>query len=112
MNGRVLLARGAGTVGLRPLDSLVLTSSGSASHLAGQAASFTVEATDETGSPLAQLPISVGVAGANPQSLQAVTDSTGKATVSYTCAAAGTDTLQASAILNGMSLGSGQLTAT
>jgi hypothetical protein len=108
----VTVTHGSGTVGLRPLDSLVLTSGGNASHLTGQAASFTVQATDETGSPLAQLPVTVGVTGANSQTLEAVTDSTGKATVSYTGAAAGTDVLEASATLNGMSLGSGQLTAT
>src|SRR4030095_1819560 len=69
----VTVTQGANTLGLLPLDSMVLTSTGGASHATGQSASFTVQVTDETGAPLAQLPVLVTVTGANPQSLYTTT---------------------------------------
>jgi len=50
-------------------------------HLTGQPFSFTVQATDETGSPIAQVPVLVTVLGVNPQQVRGTTDSTGRATM-------------------------------
>ena len=108
----VTITQGATTLGLRPLDSLVLTPTSSAAPRTGQPATFTVKATDETGAPIANLSVSVDVSGIAPQTLRGTTDTTGLATVSYTETTLSTDVLQASALVNGLPLVSGQLTTT
>jgi RHS repeat-associated protein len=109
----VTLTQGSTTLGLLPLTSLTLTSNASASQSAGTQASFTVQATDETGAPIAQLPVTVGVSGANPEiTLFATTDSTGAATVKYTGGLAGIDLVQASATVDGMATVSNQASIT
>ena len=107
----VTTTQGAGSVGVPPLESLVLTSS-TASPITGQPASFTVKATDETGAPIASLPVTVNVAGIAQHTLLATTNSAGIATVSYTETAALTDVLQASATVNGLPMVSNQSTLT
>ena len=97
---------------IRPLYSLALTSEVTAGTV-GQSASLTVQALDETGSPIAQLPITVTVGGAASQSsLTGTTDSTGKATVPYTSSLVGVALLQASAVVNGLQLVSNQASVT
>jgi hypothetical protein len=97
--------------GIRPLYSLALTSAVSAT--VGQPASLTVQALDETGAPIAQLPITVTVGGAASQSsLTGTTDSTGKAIVHYASSLAGVALLQASAVVNGLPVVSNQTTIT
>jgi len=98
--------------GLRPLVSLTLTSTSGGSPVTGQPVTFSVQATDESGAPIANLPVTFGVTGANQQALPATTDNTGKATVTYAGQAAGTDVMQATATLNGLSLVSNQSAVT
>ena len=105
----VTVGQGAAATGVGSLESLVLTSNTS-SPVAGQQASFTVKATDETGAPIASLPVTVNVVGGAPQTLHGTTNSTGLATVSYTESAAMTDLLQASALVNSLQLVSAQTT--
>jgi RHS repeat-associated protein len=106
----VTVAQGSGAAsGVGPLESLVLTSI-TAAPVAGQSASFTVKATDETGAPIKALPFAVNVAGIAPQTLHGTTDTAGLATVSYTETAAMTDLLQASALVNGLQLVTAQTT--
>ena len=69
-----------------------------------------MKATDETGAPIASLPVTVNVVGGAPQTLHGTTNSTGLATVSYTESAAMTDLLQASALVNSLQLVSAQTT--
>jgi hypothetical protein len=78
----VTTTQGSSSLGIPPLESLVLTSS-TVSLLTGQPAGFTVKATDETGAPIASLPVTVTVAGVNPQTLLATTNSGGVATLTY-----------------------------
>jgi RHS repeat-associated protein len=107
----VTTTQGSSSSGVRPLESLVLTSS-TASPITGQPASFTLQATDETGAPIPSLPITVNVAGIAPHTLLATTNTAGLATVSYAETAAMTDVLQASATLNGLAIVSNQSTLT
>jgi len=97
----VTITQGAATVGLPPLNTLLLTYTGTAAPRIGQPASFRVLAKDETGSPVAQLPITFNVGGVNPQTVPATTDSTGTATLTYTGGTAGTDLIQATGTING-----------
>ena len=71
-----------------------------------------MKATDETGAPIANLSVSVGVTGIAPQTLSGTTDSTGQAILNYSEPAIGTDLLQASALVNGLPLVSNQTTLT
>ena len=107
----VTVTQGTTTLGLRPLDWLRLTSNSSAAPRTGHPAAFTVKANDETGAPIANLPVTVNVSGIAPQTLRANTDATGNATVTYTDNVTGTDVLQASALAAGFALSSTQLTA-
>jgi RHS repeat-associated protein len=107
----VTVGQGAAATGVGPLESLVLTSN-TASPVAGQQASFTVKATDETGAPIKSLPVTVNVVGGAPRTLNATTNAAGIATVSYTEIAPMTDLLQASALVNGLQLVSAQTTVT
>jgi YD repeat-containing protein len=106
----VTATQGSNTVGLRPLYSLTLTSSGSATPTQGQNATFQLQAKDETGAPLASLSVNVRVGGANGRILPATTDNTGAAVVSYTGANVGTDLIQVTATVNGQAAYSNQLT--
>ena len=107
----VTTTQGSSSVGVPPLESLVLTSN-TASPIAGQPASLTLQATDETGAPIPSLPVTVNVAGLAQHTLQATTNSAGLATVSYTETTSMTDVLQAVATLNGLPIVSNQSTLT
>jgi RHS repeat-associated protein len=95
--------------GIRPLESLVLTASGSASLVTGQSSTYNAQANDETGAPIANLPVTFGVSGVNQQAQTINTDSTGRATFSYAGQTAGVDVVQASATLFGLGLISNQV---
>jgi RHS repeat-associated protein len=96
------------TDAIRPLESLVLTATGSGSLIAGQSATFNAQATDETGAPIASFPVTFAVTGANQQSQTVNTDSTGHATFTYAGSVVGADVVQATATLNGLGLISNQ----
>lgn len=83
-----------------PNVTLALGSGSSATEQAGSTAALDVTAT-ENGKPLTNTPVTVKVTGANPGTLPATTDSSGKATVTYTGTAAGTDSIVASVTAGG-----------
>jgi RHS repeat-associated protein len=68
------------------------------SYPLGQPIPFSALVTNATGLPIANVPVTLTVSGANPQQLQATTDSTGTAAFLYTGTYAGTDYLQAQAL--------------
>lgn len=102
-------------VPLPPVASLTLSpiaalGGGPLSDEVGTSQPFTVSAVGSDGNPISGLPITLVVVGANPQRLQATTDSSGVASFSYTGTVAGNDTLAASADDQGLELASGQTT--
>ena len=78
----------------------------------GAAQALTVAATGADGKPIGGLPVTLVAVGANPQRLQATTDTSGVAQFSYTGTAAGDDTLAASADYQGLQVASGDTTVT
>jgi RHS repeat-associated protein len=68
------------------------------SYPLGQPIPFNALVTNASGLPMANVPVTLTVSGANPQQLQATTDSTGTAAFLYTGTYAGTDYLQAQAL--------------
>ena len=108
----ITVTQGSGTQALSPLDTLTLAETSNSTLLQGQQATFTIQATDETGAAMAQLPVVVSVTGTNPQTLNATTNSSGQATVSYSGTVAGADLIQASATTGGQSLYSNQAAET
>jgi len=92
----------AGQAGIPSTGSLALSPVNPPPQPTGQTQKFTVKATDAAGAPVANQTVTLIVAGANPQPLVGVTDSTGVATFSYIGANAGTDTLQAVSNISGL----------
>jgi RHS repeat-associated protein len=92
----------AGQAGIPSTGSLALSPVNPPPQPTGQTQKFTVKATDAAGAPVINQNVTLIVAGANPQPLVAVTDSTGVATFSYIGNNAGTDTLQAVANISGL----------
>jgi RHS repeat-associated protein len=98
------LTQGAATNALPPLDALVLSPT-SATPALNQQQSFTVTATDETGAPIADLPLDVVAANnLSSRTLTAVTNSAGQATVTYTSTSIVVDAVQATAVVSGQVL--------
>jgi YD repeat-containing protein len=73
------------------------------SYPLGQPINFNALVTSASGTPLPNVPVTLTVTGANPQQLQATTDSTGTAVFLYAGLNAGTDTLEAQASPSGSS---------
>ena len=71
------------------------------SYPVGQPIPFNALVTDAAGTPMANVPVTLDITGANPQQLQATTDSTGMAAFLYSGSNAGTDTLEAQALPSG-----------
>jgi RHS repeat-associated protein len=83
------------------------------SYPIGQPITFDALVTNSTGAPLANIPVTLYVTGANPGQYQATTDSTGTAAFLYSGQYAGTDSLQAQAFPSGQAgLVSGQNSVT
>lgn len=104
-------------VPLPPVASLTLApiaaiGGGPLTDEVGVTQNFTVSATGSDGNPIAGLPVTLAVTGANPQRLQATTSARGIASFSYSGQNAGTDTLAAVADDQGLELGSGQTAVT
>lgn len=78
----------------------------------GQLQALTVMATDASGVPQADAPITLAIQGANTQVLTATTDSAGQAIVRYQGVNPGRDTVQAITRLDGLTFYSGQTTVT
>jgi RHS repeat-associated protein len=91
---------------LPPAVSLLLSPAKVGPDVVGQSQSFKVAAMDGAGNPVQSLPISLnvsgGVGGKNTQILHATTDATGNASFSYTGLGAETDTVNASAFIEGL----------
>ena len=99
--------------GVRPVDSLVLTTTATAPRPFGQTATFTIVARDETGAPIPQLALNLTVLGVNAQTRLVTTDSTGTATLTYSGGpTTGTDLIQATATVNGVLAVSSQVGVT
>lgn len=98
----VTVTQAGTTTGLRPVETLVLTSSSSATPAVGQPATFTVLAKDETGVPIPNVVITFNVNGANARTSPATTDSTGHAALTYVGGTAGVDVIQAVATIAGL----------
>jgi len=71
------------------------------SYPVGQPIQFATLVTNSSGTPMANVPVTLDVMGANVQQLQATTDSTGAARFLYSGSNAGTDNLQAQAFPSG-----------
>jgi len=71
------------------------------SYTLGSSISFEGLVTDVTGTAISNVPVTFTIAGANGQQLAATTGLTGIASVTYTGANVGTDTVQAQALLSG-----------
>jgi RHS repeat-associated protein len=102
----------APTPPLPPSSSIILSPSQPLSLSDGTPQTFTVSVTAANGQPVPDLAVNVGVSGANPQTLTATTSTNGTATVSYAGPSAGTDRIQATALLNGLEEASNVTTAT
>ncbi|MFN3151569.1 CARDB domain-containing protein [Bremerella sp.] len=77
------------------VDSIVVTSPGSA--LQGTEQSATATVLDRFDAPVEGMPIEFEVTGANPMTISAVTDANGQATITYTGSNIGQDTIVATA---------------
>jgi RHS repeat-associated protein len=71
------------------------------SYPLGQAITFNTLVTSAAGTPMASVPVTLNVTGANPQQLLATTDSTGRAAFLYAGLNAGADMLEAQATPSG-----------
>jgi RHS repeat-associated protein len=67
----------------------------------GQPITFDARVLDVTGNPMAGVPVTLSIAGANPQTLQGTTDSTGEAAFLYIGTNPGADSLVAQAFPTG-----------
>jgi len=90
----------------------VLTPQTLSSLPVGSVQSLNIAATDGSGSPVAQLPVTVTITGSNPQPLMATTDLNGNAQVTWTGVNTGSDLAQAQARISGPLLVSNQVAAT
>lgn len=98
-----LTMAGTNSQGIPPTGSLILTPNTTQNLNTGQQAKFTVLVQDASGAALPNVIVNLGIGGANAQQPpQAVTDATGRATLTYTGVKAGSDTIQAQAQLTGM----------
>jgi RHS repeat-associated protein len=96
------MATGQNNTGVPPTGSLTLTPINPSSLAAGQSQTFTTAVTDASGAALQNATVDLVVSGANQRQLSATTDATGHITFQYTGTNAGTDTVQASAVISGM----------
>lgn len=88
--------------GVPPTGSLTLSPSNPPTLAAGQTQTFSVQASDASGTPVPNAGVALTINGANMQQLSATTDATGRATFSYSAVNAGTDSLQAVANISGL----------
>lgn len=87
---------------LPPAAVLDITPFKVAGALLGQNQALTVSAMDAAGNPVANLPVTLQVFGPNARTLTATTLASGLAVFGYVGAATGTDSIQASAFVNGL----------
>ncbi len=95
-------ANAASGLGVPPTGSLSLSPTSVTARPIGQAQSFTVQAMDVSGAPVADLPVTLIVSGANSLTLTATTDAAGLADFSYTGQTVGTDEVEANAAISAL----------
>ena len=100
--GQLALTMATGGKGVAPTGNLALTPISPASRTVGQTQSLTVAVMDASGVALANQPVTLSVSGVNQQQQQRSSDSSGLATFTYQGATAGTDQIQASAMVSGV----------
>lgn len=96
--GELALTIAAGNVsgrGLAPTGSLKLGPINSAAQPTGTSRTFTVDAFDGSGAPVANVGLALVINGPNGREISATTDASGRATFTYTGNRAGTDSVQA-----------------
>lgn len=96
--GDLALTIAAGNVsgrGVAPTGSLKLGPINPVAQPTGTSQTFTVDAFDGSGLPVANTGLALVINGPNSGSINATTDTSGRATFTYTGGRAGTDTLQA-----------------
>jgi len=104
---------GSAVVTLLPTPQpITLSSSSPSPYSTGSSETFTVAFVDAQNNPQIGVPVNFTVAGVNEGVGSATTDSNGNASFTYTGANSGTDTIQASASLDGSLLTSNAVTAT
>jgi len=94
--------------GVPPAGSLTLAMSNNTKLITGSPTSFTFKATDASGIPQANIPITINITGPNSQQQIVTTDSIGQAVFTYTGINPGRDTIQAIAQINGITAYSNQ----
>lgn len=87
---------------LPPAATLNLTPFNVPNAIQGQSITLTVAALDGAGNPAANLPVTLQVSGANPQTLNKSTDTAGLVAFTYPGNLAGADTVEASAFVGGL----------
>jgi RHS repeat-associated protein len=100
--GQLSMTMTAGTSGAPPTGSLAITPINPAQINTGQVETLAVQASDGSGAPVPNLGVSFIIDGANQQFLSGTTNASGQATVQYTGANAGTDSVQVVADISGM----------
>jgi RHS repeat-associated protein len=97
-------------VPLPSASTLTLSPTTVTGDVVGSTQTIRVAAVDGSGQAVTNLPLTVGVAGANSTQLGATTDASGTAVLSYVGTNAGTDTVQATAFVSGFRNVSNSLT--
>ena len=88
-------------VPLPPAATLALTPAVAGPDTVGQPQAFKLAAMDGNGAPVASLPITLQVFGANTQQLQGTTDASGLVTLTYVGLHSGTDTITGTGFVSG-----------
>ena len=97
-SGELALTIAAGNVtgrGVAPTGSLKLGPINPVAKPTGNSQTFTVDAFDGSGAPVANVGLALVINGPNAREINATTDASGHATFTYTGSRAGTDSLQA-----------------
>jgi RHS repeat-associated protein len=97
---------------LPPPQPITLAASSPSPYSTGSSQTFTATLLDQQGNPQIGSAVSFDVAGVNAGAGSATTGSNGSASYTYTGANSGTDTIQATASINGVLLTSNEVTAT
>lgn len=92
----------SGSQGVPPSGALTLSPNSVTSNVTGLQQAFTVTATDSSGVPVGNLPISLTIAGVNNQVLNAFTNASGVASFTYVGSNSGADTVQALGWVSGI----------
>lgn len=103
-------AIGSATVTLLPVPNPITLAANVASpYTVGNSEVFTARLEDQLGTPEAGIPVTFTITGANAAIATATTDSSGTATYAYAGANSGADSIQASAVVNGVAVASSAL---